>query len=187
VRGLPDSTAQAGVGASGDFGVNANSHRMGASAPALNPAHVEELQISPPSSGARGSQTAIRTCRGPQVAPLRRLPRASRIGRPPHPRRPREQRPRPRRGFARRSGHPSHTSVSSSMATKIAPASGIVPGKVGARLAPALGSNTPRRSACATIVWAASVNTTPHLVRQRRSKPGLLDRRRTGGRVNRAA
>ena len=47
------------------------------------------------------------------------------------------------------------------MATKIAPASGIVAGNVGACDAAAAGSKTPRRSTCSTIAWPAMVRTTP--------------------------
>ena len=47
------------------------------------------------------------------------------------------------------------------MATKIAPASGIVAGNVGACDAAAAGSKTPRRSTCSTTAWPATVRTTP--------------------------
>jgi len=54
-----------------------------------------------------------------------------------------------------RSGHPSQTSVSCSIATNAAPASAIVPGKVGTPAG--AGSNTARTSTVSTTAWPSNV------------------------------
>ena len=59
-------------------------------------------------------------------------------------------------GGRRRSGQPSQTSVSWSIATKAAPASGIVAGNVGACPGPGVGSKIPRTSSAPAIAWPSS-------------------------------